>query len=172
MSNQTEPVDRQAGLKKLLELIKDIDFCMLTTTDEAGDLHSRPMSTNGEADADGDLWFFTTTTSLKVKETDRRPKVNVSFAAPATQRYVSVTGTAQLVRDKAKIKELWKPQLKAWFPKGVDDPELALLKINATKAEYWDSHISSVSHFIGLVTSLVTGEKAEVGEHEQIKLGS
>ena len=171
MGTQTPPTDRATGLKKLLELIKDIDFCMLTTTDENGDLHSRPMSTNGEADADGDLWFFTTTTSLKVRETERSPKVNVSFAAPGTQRYVSVTGTAQLVRDQAKIKELWKPELKAWFPKGQEDPELALLKINATKAEYWDSHPSIVSHAIGLVKSMVTGERPQVGEHAVISLG-
>ena len=174
MSTQQEtspaPTDRETGLKKLLELIKDIDFCMLTTVDESGDLHSRPMSTNGEADADGDLWFFTTTTSLKVKETDRTPKVNVSFAAPGTQRYVSVTGTAQLVRDKAKMKELWKPQLTAWFPKGLEDPDIALLKVSATKAEYWDSHTSAVAHAIGLVKALVTGERAKVGEHQAIAL--
>lgn len=163
--------DRETGLKKLLELIKDIDFCMLTTVDESGDLHSRPMSTNGEADADGDLWFFTTTTSLKVKETNRTPKVNVSFAAPGTQRYVSVTGTARLVRDKAKMEELWKPELKAWFPKGLEDPDIALLKVSASKAEYWDSHISPVSHVIGLVKGLITGERPKVGEHEAIELG-
>jgi general stress protein 26 len=171
MTTQAEGSDRATGLKKLVELVKDIDFCMLTTVDESGDLHSRPMSTNGEADADGDLWFFTTTTSLKVKETDRTPKVNVSFAAPGTQRYVSVTGTAQLVRDQAKMKELWKPQLKAWFPKGLEDPEIALLKMSASKAEYWDSHVSPVSHVIGLVKALVTGERAQVGEHESITLG-
>lgn len=171
MSNQVEELtDRTSGLKKLAELIKDIDFCMLTTIDESGDLHSRPMSSNGDIDGDGDLWFFTTTTSLKVEETERSPKVNVSFAAPTTQRYVSVTGDAKLVRDKAKMKELWRPQFKAWFPKGLEDPEIALLKVNASKAEYWDSHVSPVSHAIGLVKALVTGERAKVGEHQAIAL--
>lgn len=162
---------RAENLRKLLELIKDIDFCMLTTIDEHGDLHSRPMSANGEADANGDLWFFTSASSHKVAEVGRAPKVNVSFAAPGSQRYVSLTGTAQLVRDKMKMKELWKPQFKAWFPEGLEDPDVALLKIDAKRAEYWDSHVSPVAHVIGLVKALVTGEQPDVGEHAEVSLG-
>src|SRR4026207_2281858 len=95
------------SLEKLREIIKDIDFCMLTTIDEEGDPHSRPMSSNGDIDPDGDLWFFTSASSHKVDEIESSPKVNVSFADPDNQRYVSVTGTAELVRDREKIAELW-----------------------------------------------------------------
>lgn len=168
MESQT---DREKGLKKLLELIKDIDLCMLTTVDAHGDLHSRPMSNNGEVDADGDLWFFTSMTSLKVEEIERLPKVNVSFSDPRTQRYVSVSGKGKLVRDRAKMEKLWKPQFKAWFPKGLEDPELGLLKVDATAAEYWDAHSSFVAHAIGLVKALVTGEPAKDGEHQAFSLG-
>ena len=79
-------------LEKLRELIKDIDFCMLTTIDERGDLHSRPMSSNGDIDPNGDLWFFTGATSHKVSEIQDTSRVNVSFADPQNQHYVSVTG--------------------------------------------------------------------------------
>jgi len=171
MNTQAVPRDQEANRRKLCELIKDIDFCMLTTVDDSGNLHSRPMSTSGEVDDDGALWLFTTVSSLKVKETERTPKVNVSFAAPSRQRYVSVTGTAQLVRDQAKMRELWKPELKAWFQNGLEDPNVALLKINATQAEYWDSYPSSVSQVIGLVKSMFTGEPPKVGEHESVTLG-
>ena len=85
---------RQGDLQKIRELIKDIDFCMLTTVDESGDLHSRPMSSNGDVDRDGDIWFFTSASSHKVTEIGKLPKVNVSFADPDNQNYISISGTA------------------------------------------------------------------------------
>jgi len=127
------------NLEKLRDMIKDIDFCMLTTIDEQGDPHSRPMSSNGDIDLDGDLWFFTNASSHKVSEVEQSPKVNVSFADPENQRYVSVTGTAKLVRDQKKIEELWRPEFKMWFPEGKDDPNIALLRVSLEKGEYWDS---------------------------------
>ena len=161
---------RAENLQKLRDLVKDIDFCMLTTVDENGDLHSRPMSSNGEIDADGDIWFFTGVSSQKVSEVEGTPKVNVSFADPENQHYVSVTGTAELVRDRKKIEELWKPEFKMWFPEGKDDPEIALLKVQVEKAEYWDSPSSTIGYALSFVSALVTGKEAEFGENEKLTL--
>ena len=161
---------REDDLQKLREMVKDIDFCMLTTVDENGDLHSRPMSSNGDIDRHGDIWFFTGASSHKVDEIAKLPKVNVSFADPENQRYISVTGTAQLVSDRAKIEELWKPEFKMWFPEGKDDPEIALLRINLEKAEYWDSPSSTVGYALSFVSSLVSGKEAEYGENKKIDL--
>ncbi len=157
-------------LAKLREMVKDIDFCMLTTIDENGDPHSRPMSSNGDIDANGDIWFFTGASSHKVDEIESSPKVNVSFADPDNQRYISVTGTAKMVQDRAKIEELWRPEFKMWFPKGKDDPEVALLKITLEKAEYWDSPSSTVGYALSFVKSLVTGKQPEFGENKKIDL--
>src|SRR6185369_3534022 len=88
-SEMTAVQTQSEDLQKLRDLVKDIDFCMLTTIDENGDLHSRPMSANGEIDPNGDLWFFTGVSSHKVSEVSGTPKVNVSFADPKNQRYVS-----------------------------------------------------------------------------------
>ena len=162
------PERRADDLQKLRELVKDIDFCMLTTVDENNDLHSRPMSVNGDIDPDGDLWFFTNVSSHKVSEIARLPKVNVSFADPENQHYVSITGTAQLVRDRDKIEELWKPEFKMWFPEGKDDPEIALLRVNLEKAEYWDSPSSTIAYVMNLVTSVVTGKDADYGENKKL----
>lgn len=161
---------REDDLQKLRELVKDIDFCMLTTVDENGDLHSRPMSSNGEIDPDGDIWFFTDATSHKVIEIAKAPKVNVSFADPDNQHYVSVTGAAQLVRDQKKIEELWKPEFKMWFPEGKDDPHIALLRINLEKAEYWDSPSSTIGYALSFVSSIVTGKQPEFGENKKLDL--
>ena len=162
---------REDDLEKLREMVKDIDFCMLTTVDEGGDLHSRPMSSNGDIDPNGDVWFFTNATSHKVNEIAKLPRVNISFADPDNQRYVSVSGKAEVLRDQKKIEELWRPEFKIWFPKGKDDPEIALLKVNLEKAEYWDSPSSTIGYGLSFVTSLVTGKEPDMGENKKLELG-
>lgn len=157
------------AFKKLGELIDGIQFAMLTSVSQEGTLHSRPMATQ-QVEFDGDLWFFTGASTEKVGEVQHEHQVNVAYADPQNQRYVSVAGTARLVRDQAKIKELWKPALKAWFPKGLDDPDLALLKVEVASAEYWDSPSSTVAQVVGFAKALVTGQRAQMGENEQLKL--
>lgn len=159
---------RQDDLQKLREMVKDIDFCMLTTVDQNGDPHSRPMSSNGDIDPNGDIWFFTAASSHKVSEIAELPKVNVSFADPDNQHYVSITGTAQLLRDRKKIDELWRPEFKMWFPKGKDDPEVALLKVRLERAEYWDSPSSTIGYALDFVSSLVTGKQPDSGENRKL----
>lgn len=159
---------RQNDLEKLRTMVKEIDFCMLTTVDEKGDPHSRPMSSNGDIDPNGDIWFFTAASSHKVSEISKAPRVNLSFADPDNQHYVSITGTAQLVRDRQKIDELWRPEFKMWFPEGKDDPEVALLKVNLEKAEYWDSPSSTIGFALDFVSSLITGKESDSGENKKL----
>lgn len=154
MDNNT---DRNENIKKLREMIKDIRFAMLTTVEEDGTLHSRPMATQ-EVEFDGDLWFFTNAKAPKVEEVQHDQHVNVSYSEPNEQKYVSVSGKAQLVSDRQKIEELWNPLFKAWFPQGLDDPDLALLKVSVDKAEYWDSPSSKVVRLLGFAKALVTGK--------------
>ena len=103
-------------------------------------------------------------------EITKLPKVNVSFADPDNQHYVSISGKAQLVRDRNKIDELWRPEFKIWFPEGKDDPQVALLRVNLEKAEYWDSPSSTIGYVLNLVSSLVTGKEADAGENRKIEL--
>jgi general stress protein 26 len=166
----SKAVTRDDKLGRLREIVKAVDICMLTTVDERGDLHSRPMSNNRDVEFDGDLWFFTYGSSHKVDEINQIPQVNASFADTDNQLYASLTGRAEVVRDRAKIEELWKPELRAWFPEGVDTPDIALLKVTVGRAEYWDGSQSIVAHAVGFVSSLVTGEPAELGENEKIEL--
>ncbi|HKV09480.1 MAG TPA: pyridoxamine 5'-phosphate oxidase family protein [Thermoanaerobaculia bacterium] len=157
-------------IEKIRDLIKGIRFAMLTTVDTDGSLRSRPMATQ-EAEFDGELWFFTGASSPKVDEVERNHRVNVSYAAPDDNTYVSISGTARMVRDKAKAKELWNPALKAWFPEGLDDPDLALLCVRVEKAEYWDSPSSKMVQLYGLAKAVLTGKRADdIGENEKIDL--
>lgn len=168
MPNATD--NQTQSIEKIRDLIKDIDLCMLTTLDDDGCLRSRPMAVNGQVEANGDLWFFTYASSHKVTEVNRNNHVNVSFSAPDKQCYVSLCGTAELVTDRAKIQELWKPELKAWFPQELDEPDIALLKITTTKGEYWDSPASWVAKAVGFVQAATTGERENMTENVKVDL--
>jgi general stress protein 26 len=154
--------------EKLAKLIKGIRVAMLTTQDDDGTLRSRPMETQSEKEFDGTLWFFTPLASHKVHEVEREHQVNLSYAAPDDNRYVSVSGLASISRDRAKIDELWSPALKAWFPKGKDDPDVALLKVDVSKAEYWDSPSSTLVKLAGFTKAVLTGQRYEAGENKKL----
>lgn len=159
---------REESIGKLNELIKDVQFAMLTTND-GGVLRSRPMQTQ-DFDFDGDLWFFTSSETHKAEEIERDSRVNVAYAAPNDNTYVSVSGTASIIKDQEKIDEYWNEALKAWFPEGKDAPDLVLLKVAVEQAEYWDAPSSTVAQALGFLKALATGEKADVGENEKIDL--
>lgn len=161
----------KSDINKLGELIKGIRVAMLTTVDTEGFLHSRPMASQDEA-FDGTLWFFTEANSGKVHELARDQHVNLSYADSSENRYVSVSGTASVVRDRAKMEELWSPLHKAWFPKGLEDPNIALLRVDVEKAEYWDAPSSAVVRLFGFAKALATGKKygEEGADHEKVRL--
>ena len=104
-------------------------------------------------------------------EVGKEHQINLSYSEPDDQLYVSISGRANLVRDKAKAEALWQPALKAWFPKGVEDPDLALLKVEVEKAEYWDTPSSAMVHLFGYVKATLTGQSYKPGENEKITLG-
>lgn len=160
---------KKEAIEKLNELIKDIDFTMMTTIDTDGVLRSRPMSTQ-ESEVTDALWFFTSDQTHKTDEIEKDNRVNLSYAKPDDNAYVSVSGTAEIVHDKAKMEELWNPILKAWFPKGLDDPHICLLKVDAQQAEYWDSSSSTLVQIFGFVKAMATGQSADGGENEKINL--
>jgi general stress protein 26 len=166
VQNASQPASGN-DIQKLAELIKDIKFAMLTTVEPDGSLRSRPMATQ-TGPFDGTLWFFTAINSGKVSEIQRDHQVNVSYADPDDQKYVSVSGIANVVQDRAKAAELWSPAYKAWFPEGLEDPSLALLKIEVTQAEYWDTPHSAVVRMAGFVKALATGQKYEPGENRRL----
>ena len=161
--------DHEDEVKKLAGIIKGIKFAMLTTVEHDGSLHSRPMTTQ-EIEFDGDLWFFTRADAPKVAEANEHQEVNVSFSDPANNKYVSASGTATLVRDRAKIEELWKPPYKIFFPQGLDDPEIALMKVSVQTAEYWDSAGSGVARLFNFARAYVTKDASKLGEHAKVSL--
>ncbi|WP_460911777.1 pyridoxamine 5'-phosphate oxidase family protein [Spirosoma areae] len=155
-------------LEKIRDMIEDIRIAMLTTVDAEGNLVSRPMALL-EVDEQGTTWFFTERSSPKVDQIAANShKVNLAFASVSDAAYVSISGTADEVDDRAKIDELWNPQAKAWFPKGKDDPNLVLLKVHTDMAEYWNSNDSKMVRFIQQATAVITGNPPQMGENEKV----
>ena len=162
--------ERQEAIEKLEKLIEGIDFCMLTTID-GGHLRSRPMSTQ-DFEFDGDLWFFTSDNTHKVEEIRKDNRVNVAYSKPDDNHFVSVSGRTDIVRDRAKIEELWSPVLKAWFPEGPDDPHLCLLRVRVEQAEYWDSPSGTLVQLAGFVKAIATGEEMDGGENKKLSFAN
>lgn len=158
------------GLAKLAELVDETSIAMLTTAEPDGSMRSRPLATR-QFDAQGNLWFFTSLSSAKVHEIEGHAQVNLAYSNPKRSDFVSISGTAAVVRDRPKMRELWTSWVKPWFPKGVDDPDLCLLRVSIDAAEYWDSPASSVTRLLGLAKALQSGSTSAFGEHGKVTPG-
>lgn len=151
---------------KLGELIKDIRIAMLTTVERDGTLHTRPLATL-EYENTGELWFFTSIDSAKAEEIEEDMRASVAYADTAKNVYVAVAGVAEIVRDRRKAEQLWTPMAKAWFPKGLDDPHLALLRVHVERAEYWDAP-GKAAYLLGVAKATLTGKPTDIGENRKM----
>lgn len=160
----------QNDIRTLASLIKGIEIAMLTTADREGRMRSRPMATQA-IEFDGDLWFLTSRASHKIDEIEKWPHVNLAYGKPSSGLFVSVSGKALLIDDPVKKKLLWSDAFKAWFPAGVDDPDLAVLKVVAESAEYWQPP-GSASKMLGFLKAIATGkpQKPDAGQNKEVNL--
>lgn len=150
--------------RKVWEMVKDVEIAMMVTEGDDGHLRGRPMrSVNKEFD--GVLWFFASAGSAVVHETG---KVLLAYSDPSSQNYVSIAGTAEVVKDVAKQKQLWSEPLRVWFPGGAEDPKIALIRVECEGAEYWDSPSSTLVHAYGYLKAVTTGEPPHPGENDKV----
>ncbi len=127
---------QKAALKDMAQKMRNLDIATLVTVAEDGSLSGRPMSNNADVDYDGKSYYFTYEESDKVKQISRNPEVQLAFEGD-DKLYVTVTGKAELIRDKAEFEKHWVPELEQWFAQGTDTPGMVLLCVNARQAKYW-----------------------------------
>ncbi|WP_129336476.1 pyridoxamine 5'-phosphate oxidase family protein [Cellulomonas endophytica] len=151
----------------VVRLVKETRIAMLTTVAPDGQLVSRPMGVQ-DVDFDGDLWFFADADSHKVHEIEAGSPANVSFASGTS--WLSVAGSAEVLDDTAKARELWGPTAEAWYPDGPDTPGLRIVVVHGATAEYWQSPGGRVATVLSLVKSKVTGERYDGGENLTVEL--
>lgn len=135
--------ERREWNRKLWDMIKDIKVAMLTTVTEEGLLRSRPMATQ-RTEFEGELVFFSSLHSHKMVEINFDKQVNASFVDVNTHTYVSVSGYADCIQDRQIMSRFWHPNYTTWFPAGVADPDLTLLKVSAEEAFYWDPTLATM----------------------------
>ena len=158
------------SIKNLRAKIKSIRFAMLTTQNDDHGLSSRPM-TQQQLDDSGILWFFVSDESQVAQEINRQPKINVTFAEPADSIYVAISGNAEVLKYREKAEELWSPAVAAWFPDGIDDPHLSLIKFTIQTAEYWDSNTNKMMQLFAIAKAAISGHPpTDLGEHKKIDL--
>ena len=125
--------------KKLSEIsskMRKLDICMLTTQNSRGSLNSRPMSNNGDVEYEGHSYFFSYENSSAVKDIEVNPQVSLGFEGPK-RLYISVTGRAKIVRNRARMEEHWLKELERWFEQGLDTPGIVMIHVRGARIKYW-----------------------------------
>lgn len=167
MPQDTVSAERRS---QLYDLVKDIKFAMFTTHKVQGHLHSRPMTLQNKAiEEDDALWFFMSRAGGPVAEFQGDDQVNVSFADPGKDTYVSVSGVAHVVEDPAKKTALWNKAAEAWFHGGVEDPDLALVRVDIEHADYWNVKENKLVQLWKMAEGAITGRTPHLGEHGSIR---
>jgi general stress protein 26 len=151
---------------RVWDLMKKIGFAMLVTRD-GEKLRARPMSAYLERESNT-IYFLTDARRHKDEEIARNPSINLSFADAGDQKYVSVTGTAAVSNDRAKIKQLFSTPAKAWW-ESADDPNIRVLKITPEDAEFWDSPGSVIS-YVKMAAAAVTGTRPDLGDNRKVTM--
>ena len=153
--------------RRLAELLKDASIAMLTTVSPEGKLISRPMAVQ-ETEFDGDLWFIFSEDSPKAEQIKDKAEVNVSFESKHT--WVSVAGHGRIVHDRAKLEENWSAGVDAWFPGGIDTPGVALLKVEAESAQYWEAKGGPLKMAIEMLKARGSDHQPDIGRSEKTEL--
>ena len=161
-------------LEDLYALIEGIEIAMFTTRRADGHLVSRPMATQTQAEG-SDLWFVTDIETHKLDELDNDPHVNLAYYKDRTREWVSVSGTATVSQDRRAIRELYRPDWKAWFGDqggardgGPDDPRLALILVDVHSASYLVVNKPQPVVLFEVAKAMITGNPPKLGEERHV----
>jgi general stress protein 26 len=161
-------------LQKLYDLVREIEIAMMVTRRPDGHLDSRAMATQKPA-AGADLWFVTTEGAGKIKEIEGDPHVNLSFYNSKTREWISVSGLARISRERQKIRELYAPDWKAWFPEEgdprhgtPDDPRMVLIGVDVHAAVFFEVDKPRPVVLYEIVKGFVTGSDPDIGEVHRV----
>jgi general stress protein 26 len=158
------------NLEKFYSLIEHIKIAMMTTRRPDGHLESRAMANQKQADG-ADLWFVTAEGSGKLRDIAHDPHVNLAYYKADSYEWVSASGVARVSKDRAKIRELYEPDWKAWFgddgdPRGgtADDPRIVLIGVDVHAAVFLEVNKPKPVILFELAKGWLTGERVEAGE--------
>lgn len=151
---------------KLHDLLKSFSTAMLVTHSSKGELRARPMAIV-EVETSCRIWFISSDESAKIHEIEKDTQVLVT-CQDGEKAHVSLSGVAHLEKDRARIEHVWKESFKVWFPEGKTDPQIVLIGVEFTEAEYWDNRGLNAVKYLGKAASaLLKKETPKVTEGEE-----
>jgi general stress protein 26 len=172
MSSKSEKSERELNApgtrEELNKLLGDFRTAILVTRDEQGLPRARPLAIQ-KCEADGTVWFASSDHTPKIDELARDNNVAVICHRTRDEAWISLSGRAELVTDRAKIKDLWTPAMKAWF-EGPDDPAIVLIRVKPTHAEYYEPSKPFFVRAFEFVKGMVTREPPKVGTTKHVDL--
>jgi general stress protein 26 len=161
--DEKETLTGDDALTKIRELLKKLPIAFMVTV-HGPDIAARPIGVVGDHGAfDGSLWFITDRRSRKVQAIQRGATTALLFQNDRDGTYLHLTGHASVVENPQKLRELYTPVQRTWFPDGVDDPHITLVRFDAITASYWDGHASILRLAAAFTKSLLTGTPGASG---------
>lgn len=160
-----KPLAGDKAVEKARDLLTGFRSAMLMTRAlDGGEVCVRPMGMLGDPKTfGGRLWFFADNRSRKIAEVTSDPHVSVVFQNDDQSRYLHLTGTASVVNDHTKMRELYTALIKTWFPDGLDDPHLTLIRFDAESGHFWDSPGGMLQVLAAFTKSTLTGTPGKGG---------
>ena len=150
------------ALIKLRELLEHFPIAVMVTASD-GTVTARPIGVAGDHAAfDGTLWFITDKRSRKVQAIQQGAATLLVFQNDERGAYLHLKGRASVVEDPLKLRELYTTIQRTWFPGGLDDPDITLIRFDADEGDYWDSH-NVLRMVTAFVKSVVTGSPGSSG---------
>ncbi|MFT3883300.1 MAG: pyridoxamine 5'-phosphate oxidase family protein [Gemmatales bacterium] len=150
-----EHLTGQKAIQKIQELIKVVPTCFFCTP--GARIESRPMSVR-QADDQGNLWFLSSRDSSQNEALSSNPSVTLYFQGSSHTDFLVLKCNAEILIDKAKLKELWEPLIKTWFTEGIDDPRITILKLKAEEGYYWATKHGSIIVGIKMMIGAMLGK--------------
>jgi len=166
---EVKNLQRDAATEKLKELAEDIKVCMFCTDLGSAPFQTRPMGLQ-QIDDSGNLWFMSSSESDKNAEIQNDQDVQLIFSKNSDAHFLNVFGKATILRDKAKLDEVWNGLAKAWFTEGKDDPKITLIKVQPTEAYYWDTKDGKMISLIKIAAAAVTGKSMDGGIEGRLRV--
>lgn len=164
-------MNKQAQMDTIQAMVKDIKYTMMTTCNGENHLHSCPMNTTETSIGAKEIWFIGHKPSETVDNIKQNPEVNLAYVTQESDKYLSISGTAELVEDEEKLNELWSVMYNAYFEQGKDDPKVQLIKVVPHGAEYW-ANGNAITSAVKMAAAALTDNAVEksLGENFSTKL--
>ena len=162
-------------LKRLYDMIEEIEVAMMTTRRADGHLRSRPMANQKQAQG-ADLWFVTAEGTAKLDDLANDPHVNLTYFRESTMEWVSVSGIATISQDRQIIRELYASDWKAWFAEEGDprhgtpeDPRMVLIGVDVHAAEFLEVNKPKPVVWYEVAKGWLTGSAPDVGKMHELE---